>query len=57
MNRTELAAAIKRASHLTGTFRLRSGAIDRGMLNLSGSGANELCIGHFVARVEQALAG
>lgn len=35
---------------------LRSGAIDRGMLNLSGSGANELCIGHFVALVEQALA-
>jgi hypothetical protein len=35
---------------------LRSGAIDRGMLNLSGSGANELCIGHFVALVEAALA-
>ena len=35
---------------------LRSGAIGRGMLNLSGSGANELCIGHFVGLVEQALA-
>jgi hypothetical protein len=35
---------------------LRSGAIDRGMLNLSGSGANELCIGHFVGLVEAALA-
>jgi choline monooxygenase len=35
---------------------LASGAIERGMLNLSGSGANELCIGHFVALVEQALA-
>lgn len=35
---------------------LRSGAIERGMLNLAGSGANELCIGHFVALVEQALA-
>ena len=34
---------------------LRSGAIDRGLLNLSGSGANELCIGHFVGLVEQAL--
>ena len=35
---------------------LRSGAIDRGMLNLSGSGANELCIGHFVSLVEAELA-
>lgn len=36
---------------------LASGAIGRGRLNLSGSGANELCIGHFVALVEHALAG
>ena len=35
---------------------LASGAINRGMLNLSGSGANELCIGQFVALVGQALA-
>jgi len=27
------------------------------LLNLTGSGANERCVGHFVALVEQALTG
>ena len=34
---------------------LRSGAIERGILNLDGAGANEACIGHFDALVAEAL--